>query len=457
MGLTVSSVLPSAVFTDSASGVSVNSVYDTSAETMALRALFHHSFKPEDGYYLRLKPHMTWAAFVNMLDKGDNDMECAAWTACSLCRRTWEYMSTLSDIYGQQVIFRDSLTVYPEFAWKAITAFKESFRFTPYSDNIVFYPPDHITDDGVNFGREQSGGHIHLYFESNLEVLNNEQVALANTYQRAIRMGLEHLERTANHPKSRWSAEFFAKAADSNYGGFTDAIVRFCSNMSQKMHLIEQNARMLRPSLIAELEIMCFASSEVTSEDELNERIFHIIKLFRRRAAIDYSVREVIFRNFILNSQAEKSTFKWPTKSSFSERLVAIALQNALYKDKDAHLACLMLNVPYDNDQPRQNKRHALGLALRAYINNEPINLGTNQHRLQVLYYNIIGNWKSMPGLTTTESCSILFIDDDELELAGEVLAGFLGTPLGVNQTETMFKALKEFTSKNKTTITLTE
>jgi hypothetical protein len=172
-----------------------------------------------------------------------------------------------------------------------------------------------------------------------------------------------------------------------------------------------------------------------------------IIKIFRRRAGIVYSPREMIFRNYILNSEAVKTTFKWPTKSTFAERIVAVSLHNALYKDKDTHISCLMMNVPYDADQPRQNRRHALGLALRAYINEEPIKLGTNQHRLQVLYYNAIGNWKSMPGLTTTESCAILFIDDGGLELAGEVLAGFLGTPLGVNQTETLYKAIVEFTS----------
>jgi hypothetical protein len=385
---------------------------------------------------------MTWKQFIDLMGPKASD-----WAQCSQCSKTWDTVSTLSDTKGQPVIFRDSSVVYPDYALEAISAFKASFRATEYTDKCIYMPNENAVNDGVNFGRETSGGHVHLYLESNLKPLDEEEQEMSRDRQHIIQVALRQLELTAKHPKCKWSPEFFRKAAQANYGGFTAIISSFCSRMINGMDLVQVSPRMLRPTLIDEINVLCASLEPGYNSEQLLHIVQQLIKIFRRRAGIELTPREAIFRNFVLNSKANKKTFQWPTKSTYAERIVAISLHNALYTDKDTNISCLLLSIPYEHDLPQQVRRHALGKALRAYLTGGPIGLGTNQHRLQVLYYNMIGSWVSMPGLSTVESCSILFIDGSNIELAGEMLAGFLDSPLGKNQIETLFNALVSFTS----------
>lgn len=430
----------------------VNSaVFNSDVESLDLQTLLHHSYQPSSNYFLRVKPHLSWSAFVDLLGS-----RAADWAACKACKRTWDVVSTLSDNMGQPVIFRDSLSSYPEFASAAIIVFKEIFRSTEYTDEIMFSPPAVVTNDGSNFGTETSGGHIHLYLESKLiQGKDNKE------RQRVARIALEHLERTATHPKSKWSAAFFKKASQMHYGAYTEPIQDFCYSMMHQMHVVKSSPRMLRVCLLREIVKLCDLIQE-SEHLNLTSTLINMIKVFRRRSTVDYSVREILFRNFILDETVNKKTFKWPAKSTYAERIMAIGLHNGLYNNKDMHMCCLLFNIPYDTELPLQDKRHAFGGALRAFLNGTAIGLGTNQHRLQILFYNMTRNWRSMPGLTTMESAAILFIDDDSsqvlgskqtktnggLEMAGEVLAGFLGTPIGDQQVETMYRAIVDFTNK---------
>ena len=442
----------------------MGSTYSTAAMPVAtseinrvqlnLQTLLHHSYELDYNmsdfcYFLQVKPHMTWKQFIELMGPEAQD-----WVNCSQCAKTWKLVSTLSNTKGQPVIFRDSLVVYPEFAVPAITAFKASFRSTDYTDKVVYLPRHNGKSDCVMFGHEESGGHVHLFLHANLPSLGSncsstdeEDDDVERVLQQIVRVGLRQLELTANHPKCKWSPEFFKKAAQSNYGCFTPVIRDFCNSMISGMEIVKDHPRMLRALLIEQILIFCEEFKQMHDVEDLMQVIIQIIKIFRRRAAIEFTPRETIFRNFILNSKAEKNTYDWPTKSTYAERIVAISLHNALYTDKDTNISCLMLGIPYNHEAPAQLRRHALGKALRAYLSGGPIYLGTNQHRLQVLYYNMIGSWISMPGLSTVESCSILFVDGSNLELAGETLAGFLDTPIGNNQIETLFNALVSFTS----------
>ncbi len=431
-----------------------SSVFNADIETLELETLLHHSYEPSSQYFLRVKPHMSWSAFVGLLGS-----RAADWATCKSCKRTWDVVSTLSDNMGQPVIFRDSLSSYPEFAAGAIIVFKELFRSTEFTDDIVFSPPANVTNDGSNFGTETSGGHIHLYLEANLSQSEDNK---DKERQRAIRVALEHLERIAAHPKSQWSSAFFKKASQVHYGVFTEPIQDFCYSMMHQMHVVKSSQRMLRVCLLREIVKLCDAI-EMQGKFNLMSTLIHMIRVFRRRSTIDYSVREILFRNFILDPKVNKNNFKWPVKSTYAERIATIGLHNGLYNNKDMHMCCLLFNIPYDPELPLQNKRHAFGAAMRAFLTGAPVGLGTNQHRLQILFYNMTGNWRSMPGLTTMEASAILFIDDDSnqvigskqkrkktygLEMAGEVLAGFLGTPLGDQHVETMYRALVDFTNK---------
>jgi hypothetical protein len=430
-----------------------SSVFNANTDSLELQTLLHHSYDPEHKYYLRVKSHMSWSTFVELLGE-----PAADWIACKQCARTWEYLSTLSDGIGQPVIFRDRMSVYPEYAWNAIAVFKESFRATDYSDSIVYYPPKSQTYDGINFGTETSGGHIHLFLESHLHPTDDKTQFILDKYQRIIRVVLTHLESTAKHPKSQWSADFFNQASESTYGTYTDEIVTFCLNMARKIK--NNSARMLRPALIEELDLLCVTLDNDLDEQELLKTVLHVIKVFRRRATIKYSVRETIFRNFILDPYADKSTYEWPTISTYAERIVAIGLHECLWQinsmdDEDdsniesvIHKTCIMMNVTVDHEQPLQYKLHLFGLALREYVDGKPIIMGENQHRLQVLYYSMTGNVQSMPGLTTTESFAVMFTDSST-DLPCEILAGFLDTPLGSNETETLHNALYNFTNKS--------
>jgi hypothetical protein len=61
------------------------------------------------------------------------------------------------------------------------------------------------------------------------------------------------------------------------------------------------------------------------------------------------------------------------------------------------------------------------------------------------------GIWQSMPGLSTVESCSVLFMDetekDDGFTMESEILAGFMGAKMGKTTYETLYNALLVFTS----------
>jgi hypothetical protein len=417
---------------------------------LELQTLLHHSYVPEFGYYLHIKPHMTWAEFIRLLGPTG-----AEWADCTQCRRTWEIISTLSDTKGQPVIFRDSMIVYPEYAHEAITKFKESFRSTEYTDNMCFYPAAKSFNDGMNFGRDYTNGHVHIFLESNLPELTDDQRESVWEHQRMVKMVLPQFEQMS----SKWSPAFFKKASQSNYGRYTDVIKSFCTRMISNMDIVKVSPRMMRPLLIQEINTFC---SMYEDTEDWQDAIRQLVKMFRRRSCIDYTPRELIFRNFILNSETDNRSYEWPVKSSYAERIVAIGLHNALFTSKDTAVSCMMMgvslippaqsqNIGYEAEVTPQYRQYALGKALRAYLDGSPIMLGTNQHRLQVLFYNITGVWQSMPGLSTVESCSVLFMDrsDDFLgfSMENEILAGFMGAKMGKSTDETLYNALVAFTS----------
>jgi hypothetical protein len=257
----------------------------------------------------------------------------------------------------------------------------------------------------------------------------------------------------------KWSPAFFKKANQANYGRYTEVIKTFCTQMIGNMDIVKSSPRMLRPVLIQEINKFC---SMYEDTEDWHDAIRQLIKMFRRRSCIDYTPRELIFRNFILSSDADKASYEWPVQSTYAERIVAIGLNNALFTNNDTAISCLMMgvslipstqmqNVGYDAVPTPQYRQFALGKALRAYLDGEPVMLGSNQHRLQVLFYNMTGIWQSMPGLSTVESCSVLFMDeaekDDGIMIESEILAGFMGAKMGKTTDETLYNALLVFTS----------
>lgn len=406
---------------------------------LELQTVLHHSYIPEYGYYLQINPHMGWTEFTEMMGE-----PVAEWVKCTQCRRTWEVVSTLSDTKGQPVIFRDSLNVYPEYAHAAITKFKDSFRSTQFTDKICFYPHAKSFNDGMNFGRETTDGHVHLYLESNLPELDDTQKDITVARQRMVKLALPQFESMSVD----WTAASFKKAAQANYGCYNEVIKDFCLRMSNNMDIVKSSPRMLRPLLIQEINLFC---ASCDSEDDIRQ----IVKIFRRRSRIEYTPRELIFRNFILPKHSDADVYEWPVKSSYGERIAAIGLRNWLHKQTDEEVSCLIMGIspssPRSMDDDQEYLNYALGKALRLYLEGGAIGLGTNQHRLQVLFYYLTNIKKSMPGLSTVESCSLLFMDEGEGVIDGvsdsAVLAGFLDAPMGVTKAETLFNALVAFTN----------
>ncbi len=417
-------------------------------QILELQTVLHHSYVPEYGYYLHVKPHMAWSAFTELMGESE-------WGKCTQCRRTWDIVSTLSDTKGQPVIFRDSLNVYPEYTHDAITKFKESFRSTEFTDKICFHPHAKSFNDGMNFGRETTDGHVHLYLESNLPELDKEQLVTTVSRQRMIKLLLPQLEAMSVD----WTPEFFKKASQAKYDSYGGAshdnmvLKDFCSRMANSMDIVKASPRMLRPLLIQEINNICACYD---NEDDVRQ----LVKIFRRRSRIEYVPRVLIFRNFILpKGDIDAGSYEWPTGFTYSECIAAISLRNWLHTQKDAAVSCLMMGIapPISTDDKEDYEHYALGKALRMYYEGVRIELGTNQHRLETLFYYLTNNMKSMPGLSTVEACVLMIMSGDETPgktkglsdstNSATMLAGFLDAPIGQSSDETLYNALVAFTS----------
>jgi len=255
-------------------------------------------------------------------------------------------------------------------------------------------------------------GHKHLFLESNLNSYDR-QLKLDNLRQRCVRNILPLLESAMF--KDEWSKNYFSNALETpeaNFGEYCFILKEFSQNMLATVDCGVRNSRLIRPRLIKEIINMCQILIGTTIlfgvdrfDDEIISKLTAAIRIFRKKSQVAYNTRETIVRNFILEANADPSKYSWPKASSYKERIVAIILQGAIFygggdDDERNHdwgrLCCRLMGFDYENNT---------GTALRAYSEGKEIVLGTNQHRVQALFYNMINDKRSMPGLTTEEYC----------------------------------------------------
>jgi hypothetical protein len=399
--------------------------------SLEMQTFMHHSSNPVENLYFKVDFTISWKDFVSFLPE-----EYHCWINCSQCYRTWKTISTLADDKGQSVLFQDNILVYPEWSRPAISHFKSIFQTVKYTDDVVYYPENLVSNDGVNFGREYSGGHEHFYLETNINLGECEQrIFLAqNTksllvpYQEdyietianrksAIMKGLHSIEKQQDKWFNVGLHTYFKQASTANYNiDDSDILKTFCLNMADRVkNITELSSRLLRPALILELQNMCFKFEQSGLRGEsLTEELLLKIKIFKLSANIFLPARERMFKNFILNTKQEVFDFIWPDNTSWQEKIACIALKNALNYNRDVKLSCKLMGITLRARKPQEFNddtlaEEGLGKALSAFIRKESICLGNNNHRLNILYNCLALNTQKMLKLTTDEQFFIHF------------------------------------------------
>lgn len=419
---------------------------------LEMQTLMHHSFNPKDNLYLIVDFTMSWEEFISFMP---SNVHC--WMQCSQCIKTWRTISSLADDQGNSVLFRDNILVYPDWSREAISAFKRIFRSIKYTGDVLYRPKNLKSNDGVNFGREYSGGHEHIFLESNLNLNLNlnlqEEDELLKTRNNAIAKCLHSLETQSEKWLKTGFHSYFKQASNADYNSFTSILKVFCLNMAERvLYITEFSKRLLRPALILELITMCKTYEAIGLQGpNLIDTMILTIKTFKLRANV-CNKRETIFRNFILNVDDDLvKSFVWPDNTYLREKIAAISLKNSLLHFKDITISCKLMGISVSENETTCDTsvvwKEASGLALKAFLKGDEIHLGYNEHRLNILYHILTQevNHKILK-LTADEEFLMYFSSKFLEDIANPIVSGYF-TCSDVNEVTMMHNTLVKFTT----------